>query len=270
MLVAAGQPDARLRVAVLDIGQGDSTLIRTPNGRLMLADGGPSPATLAAHLGNRLGLVERRLDLVALTHPHEDHVAGLVDVVERYSVGQVVEGAVEYASSGAERWRRLLGERAVPAATGTSGQQWQLDDGVVLDVWAVPPVPGSRADALEPAGALVLRLRYGATSLLLPGDLVAEQGQRIVAGGGDLRATALLVPHHGSRSGLDPTLLAAISPTLAVVSSGERNRFGHPAPQTLWLLEAQGIPIWRTDRDGTIELVSDGQSWTVQATGKGH
>jgi competence protein ComEC len=269
VLAFAAQPDGRLRVAVLDVGQGDATLIRTPSGRVVLVDGGPSPAVLLAHLGSRLGLAERHVHLVALTHPHEDHVAGLMEVLERYSVGQVVEGATQYASSGAERWRALLAERGVAALAGASGQRWQLDDDVWLDIYAIPAVPGSRADAQEPPEALVLRLRYGATSLLLPGDLVAEQGKRIIAAGGDLRASALLVPHHGSRFGLDAELLAAITPSLAVVSNGERNRFGHPAPMTLRLLELQDIPYWRTDRDGTVELFSDGQSWTVQATGKG-
>jgi competence protein ComEC len=193
----------------------------------------------------------------------------LIEVLERYSVGQVIEGATRYASSGAERWRSLLAQKQVPALAGSSGQRWQLDDDVWLDVYAVPAVSGSRADAQEPAEALVLRLRHGATSLLLPGDLVAEQGNRILAAGGDLRASALLVPHHGSRFGLDADLLAAIGPDVAAISDGERNRFGHPAPLTLRLLELQGIPTWRTDRDGTIELTSDGQSWTVQATGKG-
>jgi competence protein ComEC len=89
-----------------------------------------------------------------------------------------------------------------------------------------------------------------------------------VAAGGDLRATALLVPHHGSATGLDEDLLAAIGPTLAVVSTGERNRFGHPAPRTLALLAARAVPLWRTDRDGTVELTSDGTAWTVQPTGK--
>jgi competence protein ComEC len=268
-LALAGRPDPRLHVAVLDVGQGDATLIRTPGGRLLLLDGGPNPATLLAHLGSRLGLAERHLHVVALTHPHEDHVAGLVEVVNRFSVGQVVEGAVDYPSSGADRWRALLHDRAVPTVTGATGQQWQLDDGVTLDVWAIPPAPGSRADRLEPPGALLLRLRYGATSLLLPGDLVAEQAHRLRAAGHDLRATALLVPHHGSRTGLDAELLRAIGPTLAVVSSGDRNRFGHPAPQTLALLDAHAVPVWRTDRDGTTELPSDGAAWTVQPAGKG-
>ncbi len=268
VLAFAGRPDGRLRVAVLDVGQGDATLIRTPNGRVVLVDGGPSPAALMAHLGSRLGLAERQVHLVALTHPHEDHVAGLMEVLERYAVDQVVEGATQYASSGAARWHALLAERGIPTMAGASGQRWQLDDGVWLDVYAVPPVPGSRADAQEPPEALVLRLRYGATSLLLPGDLMAEQGKRILAAGGDLRATALLVPHHGSRFGLDPELFAAIQPSLAVISDGERNRFGHPAPLTLRLLEVAGIPYWRTDRDGTIELTSDGATWTVQPTEK--
>jgi competence protein ComEC len=141
--------------------------------------------------------------------------------------------------------------------------------GVGHNVWAIPAAPGSRADRLEPPGALVLRLRYGATSLLLPGDLVAEQAHRLLAAGHDLQATALLVPHHGSASGLDGPLLTAIRPLLAVTSSGERNRFGHPTPRTLALLAAHDVPIWRTDRDGTVELVSDGESWTVERRGKG-
>ncbi|HZR98512.1 MAG TPA: ComEC/Rec2 family competence protein [Chloroflexota bacterium] len=268
-VAAVGRSDSRLQVTVLDVGQGDATLVRTPSGRVLLVDGGPSPASLMAHLGSRLGLAERRLDVVALTHPHEDHVAGLMEAVTRYAVGQVIEGATDYPSAATERWHALLRERAVPRVVGESGQRWQLDDDVTLDVWAVPAAPGSRADRLEPAGALVLRLRYGATSMLLPGDLVAEQGLRIVAAGGDLRATALLVPHHGSATGLDGDLLGAISPTLAVVSDGERNRFGHPAPRALALLAAHAVPVWRTDRDGTITLTSDGVAWTVQPAGKG-
>jgi competence protein ComEC len=266
-LAFSGRPDGFLRVAVLDVGQGDATLIRTPNGRVILVDGGPSPAALLAHLASRLGLAERTIDLVVLTHPHEDHVAGLVAVVERYRVGQVVEGAVAYQGPGAERWRAILAQRQVPAHTGASGEQWQLDHDVWLDLWAVPAVPGSRADALEPAGALVVRLRHGQARLLLPGDLVAEQGHRLLAQGADLRADVLLVPHHGSRSGLDAPLLTAIGPRAAVISAGARNRFGHPAPQTLALLQAQGVPVWRTDQQGTIELASDGAQWAIQAAG---
>ncbi len=268
LLALASRPEAHLRVAVLDVGQGDAVLVRTPSGRLALIDGGPSPATLLAHLGARLGFLERHLDLVVLTHPHEDHVAGLIELVQRYSVGQVVEGAIDYTGPGAERWRALVVERALPTVRGVSGQQWQLDDAVFLDVWAVPAVPGSRADRLEPPGALVLRLRYGATSLLLPGDATAEQTHRLLAAGADLRASALLVPHHGSRTGLDAALLAAVRPQLAAVSSGDRNRFRHPAPETLALLAAQEVPVWRTDRDGTVELASDGAAWTIHATGK--
>ncbi|MBX5491624.1 MAG: ComEC/Rec2 family competence protein [Chloroflexi bacterium] len=266
-LAFSARPDGNLRVAVLDVGQGDAALIRTPGGRVVLVDGGPSPATLLAHLGNRLGLAERTIDLVVLTHPHEDHVAGLVEVIERYAVRQVVEGAVDYVSTGAERWRSVLARKQVPAHVGGSRERWQLDDDVWLDLWAVPAEPGSRADQLEPAGALVARLRYGATSLLLPGDLVAEQGHRLLAQGADLRADLVLAPHHGSRSGLDPALLAAIAPRGAVISNGARNRFGHPAPQTLALLQAHGVAVWRTDQHGTIELTSDGSQWTVQAAG---
>jgi competence protein ComEC len=262
------QPDGTLHVAILDVGQGDATLIRTPSGRMVLVDGGPSPAALLAHLGSRLALAERTIDLVVLTHPHEDHLAGLVEVVERYTVRQVVEGAVDYASAGAERWRGALAQRQVATHTGASGEQWQLDHDVWLDIWAVPAAPGSRADQLEPPGALVTRLRYGATRLLLPGDLVAEQGHRVLAQGADLHADVLLVPHHGSHSGLDPALLAAIAPRAAVISAGARNRFGHPAPQTLALLQAHDVAVWRTDQQGTIELVSDGSQWAVRAVGR--
>jgi competence protein ComEC len=222
-----------------------------------------------AHLGRRLGFAERQIDLIALTHPHDDHVAGLVEVLGRYSVRQVLEGAVQVEGNVADRWRAAIRARDVPTTTGATGMVWQLDHEVYLDVFAIPAVPGSRADTLEPAGALVLRLRYGSTSLLLPGDLVAEQALRLVRTGNDLTATALVVPHHGSRTGLDAGLLAAIAPQAAVVSVGERNRFGHPAPQTLALLATAGVPLWRTDQAGTIELVSDGRSWQVFGAGKG-
>jgi len=247
-------PDGRLHVTFLDVGQGDAIFIQTPTGRRILIDGGPSPALALQALGRRLPFYDRRIDLVLLTHPHDDHLRGLLAVVERYGVRQALSGSTSgSASSGvAAQWQQVLQDRGIPLLAVAQPLQIDLGDGPVMQV-----LPS----AVEGETWLVARLVWQDTSFLLTGDLEAD-GLRQLANGG---CTVLKVSHHGSADALDKDLLAVMQPDLAVISVGADNRFGHPAESTLALLSQKGVQTLRTDQAGDIEVTVDGQGWKVKA-----
>ncbi len=261
---AAFRPDGLLHLYLLDVGQGDALLLVSPNGRRLLIDGGPSGPALLAQVGRLTAPWDRRLDLVLLTHPDADHVGGLPGVVDRYRVGTVLDPELEAESPDAAAWTAALAERPLPRQRASAGGRIVLDRaaGLSLDIlW--PPEPrltGVASPTNE--NAVVLRLRYGATSALFTGDIGAPAEAALLARGVDLRAELLKVAHHGSKGSSTAEFLAAVRPQAALIGVGRDNRYGHPAPEALDRLTAAGVNhVWRTDRDGRVELVSDGQHW---------
>ena len=241
-----------LEVVVLDIGQGDATLIRTPGGRNVLVDGGPSDIGLARELGAVLPHWERRIDLVILSHPDEDHVAGLAGLYRRFLVGQSVSNGVAGGGEAAGLFRQRAGEVVLIAA----GEVFVVD-GVRFEVlW--PPVaatPVNRNDT-----SMVIRVVYGDTSVLLTGDIESPGQDRLMESGAVVRADILKVPHHGAATSRN-AFFGAVGAEVAVISAGQGNRYGHPADETLDILA--GMVLYRTDEDGRIRFRSNGETWTV-------
>ena len=255
-------PDGRLHVTFLDVGQGDAILIETPSGRRMLIDGGPSPATLLAALGRRLPFWDRRIDIVLLTHPHDDHVRGLLPLIDRYRVRQVLTGDVEHTSAVYRAWRESLQEQGIPVLG--VGQPWQVDFGDGPTAEILPPLEGN-SDSLDET-SLVVRLTWQEAIFLFTGDLEADGLLELHRAGWPLACTVLKVPHHGSDEAVSAELLAVTSPDLAVISVGADNRFGHPANETLSCLDQANVQVLRTDQSGTVQVVTDGDSYWVRTT----
>ena len=257
-------PDGRLHVTFLDVGQGDAIFIQTPAGRRILIDGGPSPALVLQALGRRLPFYDRRIDLVLLSHPHDDHLRGLLTVAERYTVGQVLMGAMdESASTGvASQWQQVLNQRGIPLLSVAQPLQIDLGDGPVMQVLL------SAADEEPGQIWLVAHLSWENTSILLTGDLEAERLRDLADQGWPLGCTVLKVSHHGSADAVNEDLLAILEPQLAVISVGADNRFGHPAASTVELLSEQGVQTLRTDQAGDIEVIVDDQGWKVRTETK--
>ena len=269
--VARG-PDSRLHVTFLDVGQGDSVLIQTPDGKHLLIDGGPDPTRVLAALGRRLPPWQRSLDLVALTHPDEDHLAGLVEVLRRYRVGIVLDTTLPRDTPSGLTWQGLLASRITPPASRlvhpVAGTRLDLGYGARLDVLHPPATPIAARSPGNDNG-LVLRLSWGKASFLLVGDLSAEGEAYLLRQEGlPLDSTVLKVGHHGAKEGSTLRFLEAVSPQVAVISVGAGNRFGHPAAEVLERLESVGAQVWRTDRCGDVEIVTDGEQLWVR-TGKG-
>jgi len=250
-------PDGRLHVVFVDVGQGDGIFIETPGGHQLVIDGGPSPSAMVSGVGRRLPFWDRSLDLVVLTHPNEDHLAGLVPLLERYMVDQVLAGGGESRSPSYPRWRALLAARRQPAIAPQAGMRIDLGDGTWIDV-------------LNPTGApvysdndnsAVLRLGLGEVTFLFTGDLEETGEELLLRSGQNLQSTVLKVGHHGSRSSTSPRFLEAVRPQVAVISVGQ-NTFGHPAPEVLARLA--GTQLFRTDRDGSVEITTDGQGLWVR------
>jgi len=258
--IAVGSlPDARLHVAFLDVGQGDAALIETPAGRRLLIDGGPSPATLLAALGRRLPFWDRRIDMIVLSHPHDDHLRGLLPLVERYQVQQVLVSDASRWSSAYEQWRQLLHDNRVPLLTVQHALEVSFSDGPVVQV--VPPVTADDSNIDETS--LVVRLSWQDASFLFSGDLEAAGLLKVGNAGWPLACTILKVPHHGSDEAVSEELLTAVNPDLTVISVGADNRFGHPGADTLAQLERAGVQVLRTDEVGTVEITTDGKQYWV-------
>ena len=257
-------PDGRLHVVFFDVGEGDSIFIQTPHGHQILVDGGPSPSLLLGGLGRAMPFWDRSLDLVVLTHPDEDHLAGLVPVLKRYRVGHAMEPALPHETPLAEEWGRLLSERGVHQVIGQRGMRIAVEDGVLLEVLHPGPILLQGTEADDNNNSLVLRLVYGRSSFFLAGDLEHEGEEVLLKAGQPVRSWVLKVAHHGAKSGTGEPFLAAVAPRLAVISVGRGNRFGHPSPELLRRLAEQGVSVLRTDERGQIEIITDGERCWVR------
>ncbi|MDA0987604.1 MAG: ComEC/Rec2 family competence protein [Chloroflexi bacterium] len=257
---ASSRPDGQLHVTFLDVGQGDAIFIVTPEGRQVLIDGGPDPQRILSLLGERVPFWDHSLDLLVLTHPHEDHVAGLLEVLQRYRVDLVLEREFDYPAPEYASWRAILAERGVPVMQAIAGQQIKLEECLVLDVMYPPDrlLTGTSSDVNN--ASVVTRLVYGETSFLFTGDLHWDGESYLLHSSVPLQSTVLKVAHQGSRTSTSLAFVREVSPQVAVIPVGEDNRFGHPHQETLdtlaGLLDEDRILI--TSIHGNVKLVSDG------------
>lgn len=255
-----GLPDGRLHVYFLDVGQGDAILVVTPDGRQILVDGGPSPTALLNQLGAVLPFWDRSLDLVVLTHPDGDHITGLIPMLDRYRVAQALDTPSSDDAPLTESWLGGLAEAGVERVYAQRGMVIRAG-GVQLDVFNPGPtlLVGTNSDTNN--NAIVLRLEYGETSVLLTGDAEREGEDAMLAAGLPLRSDVLKAGHHGSNGSSSASFIAAVAPRYAVIQVGAKNNFGHPHPAVLQRLA--GVEVLRTDLHGRIEMVSDGRRLTV-------
>ncbi len=254
-LALRGLPDGKLHVYFLDVGQGDAILVVTPDGRQILVDGGPSPTALLNQLGAVLPFWDRSLDLVVLTHPDSDHITGLIPLLTRYRVRQVLDTPLSDDATLAESWLGGLAQAGVQRTYAQRGMRLLAGDAQLTVLHPGPtPLTGTASD--DNNNAIVLRVDYGRTSLLLTGDAEREAEAELMAAGLPLAADVLKAGHHGSNGSSSAEFIAAAAPQIAIIQVGAGNDFGHPHPAVLERLA--GVKVLRTDLHGRIEIVSDG------------
>jgi competence protein ComEC len=272
-------PPGKLEITVLDVGQGDSIFASFPDGHTMLVDGGGEPGSTWTH-GLRSGpdigedvvapyLWSRgikRVDVVALSHAHHDHMDGLRAVLNDFSVGELWVGL----DSDAPAFRELLEEaksRGVKVIFRHAGEHVEFGGAQVAVVW--PPEPGG-IPLTTNNDSLVLALHDGKTRFLLPGDVEAKAEKEIISNGEDVTADFLKVPHHGSKSSSTEQFLESVAPRFAVISVGEGNSFGHPNDSVVDRYEEKRARLLRTDQDGAVTATTDGRNLTVKSYRESH
>jgi competence protein ComEC len=267
--VVAARPDGSIHIIVLDVGQGDSILLEGDRGGRILIDGGPDPNVLTADLDRYIPTWDRRLDAIVLTHPHDDHVAGLVAVVERYQVGQAFESGWSVDTSAYRAWKSALASRGIAAQRLSTGETLQLDDAQLHVLW---PDDGTTRPSYMDQNAtdnrktndasVVLLGEYEGRRFLLTGD-AEDDVDPILLSRGLPTVDMLKVAHHGSATASSDVLLATLQPGVAVVSVGANNLYGHPNGATIARLQTHSSQVLRTDQNGTVETTLDRTAVTV-------
>ena len=262
---AATMPDENLRVSFLDVGEGDAILIQKGSQQILI-DGGPSPQAICLEMDSRMPFWDRTIDLLVLTHPHSDHLAGLVEVLQRYRVGQVLYPDLDYDSPVYDEWRRLIEEKGIEGTIARAGQQIDLGQGATMQVLSPPETLMTDTESDVDSNSVVLRLSLGNVSFLFAADTMKEVEQELISKRADLTSTLLKVAHHGADTSTTAEFLAVVNPRVAVISAGAGNKFGHPSDEILTRLQNRlGLEnIYRTDRQGTIEFVTDGKRLWVE------
>lgn len=265
--------DGKLHLVICDVGQGDGIFIRTPNGSDILIDGGPDDSILTC-LTNHMPFWDRDIEIMVLTHPHADHLTGLISVIKRYNVIHYITEDVEYKTLINKKLQDTLTAENLTAKYTFSDDRIDLSDKTsLLTVWPEKNWfevnrPQDKKNNLSDTVSLDINgfsviqlLSYGNFKALLTGDAGVLFEDRIAKEVG--KVDVLKVPHHGSKTGMSDYFLSQINPSLGIISVGAKNRYGHPAKQVLDLLTNHKINYLRTDTKGEIEIVSDGKSFKV-------
>jgi len=259
---AATIPDDKLHVSILNVGQGDAILIQQGN-RQILVDGGPSPQAITLELSQKMPFWDRTIDLVVLTHPSADHVAGLVEVLNRYNVKQVLYPLLDFESDIYDEWLRL--GKNIKTTIAQAGQQINLGE-VTIEVLnpQIPHLTDTESDIDN--NGVVLHITMGEVSFLFTADIMREAEFELITHRANLTSTVLKIAHHGSDTSTTPEFLAGVNPQLAAISVGVDNKFGHPTPEVMARLEEKlgSENIYRTDELDTIEFITDGERLWVK------
>jgi competence protein ComEC len=230
-----------------------------------LVDGGPDNSVLQK-LGKTMPFYDKDIDLVVMTHSDADHITGLIEVLEKYEVKNIVYSNIVRKSALYDAWRYAVAEEGADIIDPMAGEIVDLGNGVTLTV--LHPTESLTGKVLEKTNndSVVLILKYGETEILLTGDIEAKAERQIILSGVNLDADVLKVAHHGSKTSTIEEFLYEVSPQVAVIQVGAKNRYGHPTQEVLKRLENLGIKLYRTDVDGDIKVISDGQRYQIMTT----
>ena len=271
--------DKLLEVNFFDIGQGDAIFITTPEKHQILIDGGPSSVILEK-LNQEMPFWDRTIDLVILTHPEHDHYAGLLEVLQRYEVENILWTGVLRNTNEYRKWRELIEKENARIFIAEQGQKIICSPQSVIarndPQGATKQSHSCHLDILHPFENLenqetknpnntsvVARLVFGENSFLFTGDGYKSVERKMIEKQIYLQSDVLKVGHHGSHTSSAEEFIEIVSPEIAVISAGRNNRYRHPRPETLATLEKFGIKILRTDLDGDIKIVSDGNNLEI-------
>ena len=249
-----------LNVHIIDVGQGDAILLEH-NGKTMLIDGGDrNKGTAVTNYLKNEGITS--LDYVVATHPHADHIGGLVDVVQTYPVGMYIDNGIPHTSKTYESLMTLVDKKDIPYHTATRGEIINLSNDVSLIV--LNPGPNKHTDMNE--DSIVLKLNYGNFDMLLMGDAGIETEKELLIERNSLIVDILKIGHHGSTSATGTQFLSATRSRMLIICVGENNDYGHPHSQVMDRIALTGAKLFRTDQHGNILIKTNGDIIKITTT----
>lgn len=245
-------PLGQVRIHFLDVGQADSILIQDPSGQNMLIDAGNNgDSDFVLSYIRDLGI--DRIDVLIGTHPHEDHIGSLDDVVENFDIGKIYMPKVNHSSKTYEDVLVAIKNKGYKIASPQAGSRFDLGD---AECTILSPISKSYSDTNN--YSITVKLDYGENSFLFMGDAENMVEKEIIEMGYLIQADVIKLGHHGSRHSSSEAFLDKVDPEYAVISAGKGNSYGHPHPETLDRLEEREIETYRTDEMGSIVVESDG------------
>ncbi len=249
-----------LEVVFLDVGQGDAIFIETPQNHQILIDGGPGSAVLR-ELGEEMPFWDRTIDLVILTHPEHDHMSGLIEVMKRYKVKNILWTGVLLDTAEYKEWQKLIQEEKANIYIARAGQRIEGGSTSINILHPLENIAGKETGNTNNT-SVITRLVFRENSFLFMGDAYQSVERDLLGNGAEVDSDVLKVGHHGSKTSSAPEFIEAVSPSVAVIQCGEDNPYGHPHSVTLENLA--GIEILRTDLQGSAKIISDGVDYVVK------
>ena len=251
--------DKNLAVNFLDVGQADAILLRTPQGTNILIDGG-ADNNLLYQVSEHLPWWDRTIDYVIISHFHDDHYSGLIELTRKYNIKNIIIPKVSGDSPLYNAWQQAVSTEHLKVEEAVIGQKYDLGQGIN---WQILMAQDGEPKDLNQS-SVVVKVSAGTVDFLLMGDLPSSEEAELLQSGFDLSAEILKVGHHGSKYSSSDEFLATVNPDLCVIESGKDNKFGHPHQETIDRLEKVGCDIKNTQYNGTISVFSDGYKWWVK------
>ncbi|TSC96206.1 MAG: competence protein ComEC [Parcubacteria group bacterium Athens1014_10] len=248
--------DKNLKVIFLNVGQGDAILIKTPDKKHILIDGGPDNKVIYG-LGKNIPFYRQKIDLMILTHSDLDHLTGLIEVLKRYQVKSILYNGLEDDSPEFQEWLKIIKEKNIPLQITQAGDEMKSGEDLILKTIYPFETPAENPENNNNT-SVVNKLIYKNISFLFTGDLESEAEEKLLSQNIDLKSDILKVGHHGAKKSTGKNFLRKVKPEYAVISVG-KNNFGHPSLRVLKNLQEAGAAILRTDSQGEIKISTDGE-----------
>ena len=263
----SNQNSDKLRINFFDVGQGDSTFIQTPYKQDILIDGGPDNI-ITEKLGSVMPFYDKTIDLIIISHPHSDHITGIIQVLNKYNVKEIYYNGIFYPSKTYIELLRKIKEKDIKLTLIKEQREIKLGKNLILKIlFPNKDLRGKEIPNLNNT-SIITKLLYKDDSALLVGDAELEEEQILLKNDLNLKADILKVGHQGAINASSKEFLEKVKPKIAVIPVGADNKFGHPSRRVIKRLEKFGAQVYRTDYNGTVNIISDGTNNYIIKTEK--